>query len=192
MKSNLFNMVAALLVVSVCSAVSIGYVQQKTAEPIAASKKTKIINAIKEMVGDFNNNPFEEKTALSGNEVELYPARQDGNITSVAVKSFSNQGFGGKIELILGILMDGTVTGYKVTQQNETPGLGSKITEEKFSHQFVSLNTHSDQFKLSKDGGEIDAITGATISSKAVIDAVQKAISAYNNFAGAITHDDEE
>lgn len=192
MKSNLFNMIAALLVVSICSAASIGYVYQKTSEPIAKAKQAKIMTAIKEMVGTFDNNPIEEKTAISGNDVELYPARENGTITSVAVKSFSNQGFGGKIELILGILMDGTVTGYKVTQQNETPGLGSQVTEEKFSSQFVGLNTHSNKFSLSKDGGEIDAVTGATISSKAVIDAVQKAVSAYNNFAGAISHDTEE
>ena len=192
MKSNIFSMIAALLIVSICSAISIGYVYQKTFEPIAAAKKAKIMSAIKEMVGPFDNNPFEERTAISGNEVELYPARENGTITSVAVKSFSNQGFGGKIELILGILMDGTISGNKVTQQNETPGLGSKVTEEKFTSQFIGLNTHSDKFSLSKEGGEIDAVTGATISSRAVIDAVQKAVSAYNNFAGAISHDDEE
>lgn len=189
MKSNLFNMIAVLLVVAVCSAVSIGYVYELTSEPIAEAKKAKIVAAIKEMVKNFDNNPLEEKTTIGADGVVLYPAREDGNITSVAVETSSSQGFGGKIELIMGILMDGTVTGYKITQQNETPGLGSKVTEPSFSRQFVGLNTHNDNFNLKKDGGEIDAVTGATISSRAVVDAVKKAVNAYNNFAGAIGHE---
>ena len=189
MKSNLFNMIAVLLVVAVCSAVSIGYVYELTSEPIAEAKKAKIVAAIKEMVKNFDNNPLEEKTTIGTDGVVLYPAREEGNITSVAVETSSSLGFGGKIELIMGILTDGTVTGYKITQQNETPGLGSKVTEAAFSKQFVGLNTHNSNFSLKKDGGEIDAVTGATISSRAVIDAVKKAVAAYNNFAGAIDYE---
>lgn len=189
MKSTLFNMIAVLLTVAVCSAVSIGYVFERTKEPIAEAKKAKINDAIRAMVKSFDNNPLEEKTLIGEKGVVLYPARENGNITSVAVETSSNQGFGGKIELIMGILMDGTVTGYKITQQNETPGLGSKVTEPNFSRQFVGLNTHSDDFSLTKDGGEIDAVTGATISSRAVVDAVKKAVEAYNKFAGAISHE---
>ena len=189
MKSNLFNMIAVLLIVAVCSAISIGYVYELTADPIAEAKKAKTVAAIKEMVTNFDNNPLEEKTLLGDEGVVLYPAREDGIITSVAIETSSNQGFGGKIELIMGVLMDGTVTGYKITQQNETPGLGSKVTEQDFSRQFVGLNTHNDNFSLKKDGGEIDAVTGATISSRAVVDAVRKAVEAYNKFAGAIGHE---
>lgn len=184
-KSSLFNMIAAMLTIAVASAASIGYVYQKTAEPIAVAKKQKTLNAIKELVGNFDNNPFDEKTDLSDGENELYPAREDGIITAVAVKSSSNNGFGGKIELITGILTDGTLAGCKIIEQNETPGLGSKVTESKFSNQFVGLNTFTDKIDLNKDGGEIDAVTGATISSRAVVEAVKKAVNAYNRFAGA-------
>ena len=93
--------------------------------------------------------------------------------------------------MIIGMLMDGTVTGYKVIEQKETPGLGSKIAEKKFAGQFVGLNAYQDQFKLQKDGGEIDAVTGATISSRAVIDAVQKAVQTYKKFnAGATGYEE--
>mgnify|MGYP000771863080 FL=1 len=92
---------------------------------------------------------------------------------------------------IIGMLMDGTVTGYKVIEQKETPGLGTKIAESKFADQFIGLNSYHDQFKLKKDGGEIDAVTGATISSRAVIDAVEKAVSTYKKFnAGATGHEE--
>lgn len=184
-KSSLFNMVAALLTIAICSAAAIGYVYQLTEEPIAAAKKQKTLNAIRDMVGVFDNNPFDEKTLLSDGQTELYPARENGIITSVAVKAQSNAGFGGKIELIAGISTDGTLIGYKIIEQNETPGLGTKVTEHKFSSQFEGMDTRSGNFNLSKDGGEIDAVTGATISSRAVVSAVKKAVSAYNKFAGA-------
>ena len=188
-KSSLFNMIMAMTVVSICSAASIAYVYQKTKEPIEASKTMKISKAIEEMVGNFDNKPYEERTTLSGGDLELYPARENGTITSVAIKSYSNNGFGGKIELIIGILMDGTVSGYKIIQQNETPGLGTKIAENKFSEQFVGLNAHDENFELSKNGGEIDALTGATISSNAVVEAVKKAVTAYKKFAGGAGND---
>ena len=188
-KSNLFNMIMAMTIVSICSAASIGYVFQKTKDPIEKSKIMKVSKAVTEMVGNFDNQPFEEKFSPSGSDLELYPAKEKGVTTSVAIKSYSNNGFGGKIELIIGLLMDGTVTGYKVIQQNETPGLGTKITEAKFSGQFVGLNAHKSNFELSKNGGEIDALTGATISSNAVVEAVKKAVTAFTNFAEGATND---
>lgn len=188
-------MIAALLCVAVISALSLGYVYQITKEPIAKAKDQKTLDAISEVVGDFDNNPFAEKTTVvSPNgkyELELFPARQNGIITSVAIKTFSDNGFGGKIELIIGMLMDGTITGYKVIEQKETPGLGTKIAEKKFADQFIGLNSYIHKIKLKKDGGEIDAVTGATISSKAVIDAVKKAIVTYKKFNAGATGNEE-
>ena len=194
-KSTLFNMIAALLAVAVLSAAALGYVYQITKEPIARAKDQKTLDAIREVVGTFDNNPFAEKTTIATpdgkSELELYPARENGIVTSVAIKTFSDNGFGGRIELIIGMLMDGTVTGYKVIEQKETPGLGTKIAESKFADQFIGLNSYHDQFKLKKDGGEIDAVTGATTSSRAVIDAVEKAVSTYKKFnAGATGHEE--
>ena len=108
----------------------------------------------------------------------------------MAVKTFSDNGFGGRIELIVGLLRDGTITGYKVLSQKETPGLGTKIAEEDFAGQFVGLNSYLDDISLTRSGGSIDAVTGATISSKAVIDAVGKAVETYKKFnAGATGHE---
>lgn len=149
-KSTLFNMIAAMLIVASGSAISIGYVYKITEQPIAESKNRKTMNAIAEVVGNFDNNPFDEKTELSNKPVELYPARENNTITSVAIKTSNNEGFGGKIELILGILTDGTITGYKIIEQNETPGLGTKVSENKFSKQFVGMNAYTDNFNLKK------------------------------------------
>lgn len=184
-KSTLSNMVAVLAIIAVCSATAIGYVYTITKAPIEEAKSNKMLQAIEDMVGTFDNNPFDEKIEIAGTQVELYPIRKNGDITAVAIKSLSNEGFGGKIELIIGILMNGTITGYKVIEQNETPGLGTKVTQPQFSKQFVGKSAYTDNLDLRNAGGEIDAVTGATISSKAVVGAVKSAVSAYNKFAGA-------
>ncbi len=189
-KSTLFNMIAVLMIIAICSAAAIGYVYKITKAPIDEAKNNNVLSAIKDLVDVFDNNPFEEKTAISGSRVELYPAREDGAIKSVAIKAFNNEGFGGRIELIIGILMDGTITGYKIIEQSETPGLGTKVNEPKFSKQFVGKNAYTNNFDLKKDGGEIDAVTGATISSKAVVNAVKSAVAAYNKFAGATQNEE--
>lgn len=123
-------MIAALLAVAVLSAAALGYVYQITKEPIARAKDQKTLDAIREVVGTFDNNPFAEKTTIATpdgkSELELYPARENGIVTSVAIKTFSDNGFGGRIELIIGMLMDGTVTGYKVIEQKETRDLAPK------------------------------------------------------------------
>ena len=183
-------MIAVLMIIAICSAAAIGYVYKITKAPIDEAKNNNVLSAIKDLVGVFDNNPFEEKTAISGSQVELYPAREDGAIKSVAIKAFNNEGFGGRIELIIGILMDGTITGYKIIEQSETPGLGTKVNEPKFSKQFVGKNAYTNNFDLKKDGGEIDAVTGATISSKAVVNAVKSAVAAYNKFAGATQNEE--
>lgn len=193
LKSSLSNMILALLAVAVLSAAALGYVYQITKEPIARAKDQKTLDAVREVVGNFDNNPFAERTEITTPDgkykLEFYPARENGMLTSFAVKTFSDNGFGGRIELIVGMWMDGTIIGYKVIEQKETPGLGTKITEKKFAGQFAGLNAYDD-ISLKKDGGTIDAVTGATISSRAVIDAVKKVLSTYRKFnTGATGHE---
>lgn len=192
MKSSLFNMIFVMLIVCGLSAWALGYVYQITKEPIDIAKNQKTVDAIAKIVGEFDNNPFDEKTNINAgkSKLEMFPARQNGNISAVAIKTYSKNGFSGKIELIIGISMDGTILGYKVIEHAETQGLGSKITEKKFSDQFVGLNTKSSEYKLSNDGGEVDALTGATISSKAVVDAIGKAAKAYNKFSAGASGDE--
>ena len=81
---------------------------------------------------------------------------------------------------------DQTISGYKVISSKETPGLGSKVSDSKFSEQFIGIRPKKKTFKVKQDGGEIDAVTAATISSRAVIDAIQKAYDAYNKLSTRI------
>lgn len=184
--STLFNMIFILVTIACLSALLIGVTYRITEEPIRLAKDQKELEAIAEVAGEFNNNPFEEQMNVldkNKNPITIYPARQDGTVTAIAVKSYSNKGFGGKIELIVGFAMDGSINGYKVIEQKETPGLGTKITDPKFKDQFIELNPRRSIIKVKQDGGEIDAVTAATISSRAVTDAIDRAYKAYNKFS---------
>lgn len=185
-KSNFINMVLTLTIIALVAAFILSYVEQLTKEPISRAKDTRELEAIASVIKEFDNDPFAEKlTITSANKkqkFELYPARKDGVINSYAIKTFSNNGFGGKIEMIVGFLMDGSINNFIITQSSETPGLGTKISDEKFKSQFRGLNPNKHGFKVRQDGGEIDAVTAATISSRAAIDAIKKAAKAYNNF----------
>jgi len=183
LSSSLGHMVCAMTFVAVFAGTILGFSYQITKAPIQTAKDNRKLEAIKEVIGsEFDNNPFAERINI-GNGIELYPARQNGKITSIAIKTYSNNAFSGRMELIVGFMLDGTINGYKVIEQKETPGLGSKIEEPKFSSQFKGLSPISKSFKVRQDGGEIDAITSATISSRAVVDAISRAYNKYLNFS---------
>lgn len=181
---KLLKLIIPMLFVALLSAISLAVVYKLTKEPIKAAKNAKELSAINEViVTEFNNNPFEEKIQIKNTGIEIYPARLDGTITSVAIKTFSNDGFGGKIELIVGFFLDGTITGYKIIEQKETPGLGDKVMEDGFANQLAGLHPDEQTFGVKQDGGEIDAVTGATISSRAVINTVKRAFDVYTNLS---------
>ena len=85
-------------------------------------------------------------------------------------------GYGGPIDLMVGLNPEGTITGVQVLRHTETPGLGAKITEEKFLKQFASRNIQDTNWALKKEGGDIDQISGATISPQAVVKALNEGL----------------
>ena len=184
--AQLFKMVFTLVLIATISAYVLGKVEQLTRGEIEKVKDARELDAVAEVVDEFDNNPFEEKmiirTTDRKDKLELFPARKGDKINSVAIKTYSNNGFGGKIELMLGIHVDGSIINYKVIEHKETPGLGTKVEEEKFKQQFYGYNPNKGGFRVKQDGGDIDAVTAATISSRAIINAIDRAYDAYNNF----------
>lgn len=184
--SSLINMGLALLITCTLSALSLGWVEELTADSIKKNSYLKELAAISSVVNEFNNNPYEEKMTITTpnkrHKLDLFPIRKDGVINSFAIKTYSNNGFGGRIEMIVGFYIDGAIKSFAITQHKETPGLGSKINDDKFKQQFNGYNPQKGIFKVRQDGGDIDAVTGATISSRAVIKAIQRAVDAFNNF----------
>ncbi len=178
--------VITLVAIASLSAFSLGYVHDKTYSAIQKAKDNQVLQAISDVVGEFDNDPFAEKTIIytknKKDKLVMYPARKGGKLTSVAIKSYSNSGFGGRIEIMTGINVSGSIKNFKVISSNETPGLGSKVDEPKFKEQFKDFYPHRQILKVKQDGGDIDAVTAATISSRAVLKAISRALDAFSNF----------
>ena len=109
---------------------------------------------------------------------EVCTAGDEGYVITTTDKD----GFGGNIQITVGIKKDGTINGVSILSISETAGLGMKATEPSFYNQYV--NKKADKFVVSKDGGDgeqIDALSGATITSRAVTGAVNAALGYYQN-----------
>ena len=183
-ESTFINMVSALLIVTLVASAVLGYVYELTKEPIAMAKLTKKLNAIKAVVPQFNNNPDSVKFELvveGGAPVIAYPAKMDDQLVGTAIESYTMSGFSGLIKIMVGLKPDGSIYGISVLEHKETPGLGTHMSDDWFLGQFKDKNPSSFNVKVKKDGGEVDAITAATISSRAFSDAVSRAYDAYMN-----------
>jgi electron transport complex protein RnfG len=177
-ESTFRNMALSLTLIALVSSALLGFVYEFTKEPIALSNLNKKLNAIRQVVPEFSNNPNDEMFRLAtgeGDSLEIYPAKKDDVIVGYAVNTYTSKGFSGNISLIAGFRPDGTIFNISVLEQKETPGLGTKMTEPGFKDQFNGKNPVEFQLKVKKDGGPVDAITAATISSRAFCDAVQRA-----------------
>ena len=177
-ESTFRNMVLSLTFISLAASASLGFVYEFTKKPIEISNLNKKLKAIRLVVPDFNNDPDKEMYKLptgSGDSLDIYPARKDNEIVGYAVNTYTRNGFSGNISLMAGFKPDGTIFNITVLEHKETPGLGSKMNDPGFKDQFNLKNPASFELKVKKDGGPVDAITAATISSRAFCDAVQRA-----------------
>ena len=180
MKSTLFNMVAVLFTITLIASAGVGAVNMITAEPIAAAKALATKEAIANVVPSFESNEISEQT-LDEMPIKVYTAKTGDKVVGYAVESMTKNGFGGVIRMMVGFLPDGTINNVSVLEQAETPGLGTKMCDENnvLLSSIQSKNANNITFKVKKDGGELDALTAATISSRAYYDAVARAHQAF-------------
>lgn len=191
LSSTLPNMVLSL--VGICLVVSgiLALLNHVTQEPIAEAKVTAKVDAIKQVMPEFDNNPYEDRFALllegEKDSLTIYPASLSGKPVGYAIETYTNSGFNGRISLMVGLDMSGTLVDFSVLELSETPGLGTKIPEWFHTPSAKGLiqdvrglqMAQEAPLKVSKDGGRVDAITAATISSRAFLDAVNRAYTAY-------------
>ena len=190
-----------LVIITVVAGLVLGAVYGITKKPIAdqeAKAQMEAYKAVFPKASDFKDvDGFSEEAASK--VIASYKNTVDGHesdVISSAVEAVdasgealgyifnitTSKGYGGDIQLTVGIQSDGTVSGYSVLSISETAGLGMKATEPSFYNQYV--NKQADKFVVSKDGGDgeqIDALSGATITSRAVTGAVNAALGYYQN-----------
>lgn len=183
-ESTLKNMVMTLSIITLAASSILGGVYAITKEPIDAAKTAKTNSAISKVVPEFDNDPSADKfiKELDGKSYVVYPAKSGAEIVGYAVESYTSGGFGGRIMLMVGFNADGTINNTAVLSHAETPGLGDKMVEGKsdFSVQFKGKNPADFKLLVKKDGGDVDAITASTITSRAFCDAVTTAWEVYN------------
>ena len=184
-KSSFKNMTICLFAIClVCSALLAG-VYALTAEPIAAAAAAKNEAAIKQVLPDVAVAIEEERTVeMDGVEYSYNLAYDEpGNTVGCAI-NVSALGFGGPISIKVGFDVNGVICNTKVLSQAETPGLGAKCTEEAFSSQFKGFDPAQKTLAVKKDGGDVDAITASTITSRAYTNALATAVKVYATIAG--------
>lgn len=185
MKSTMKNMVLSLTIIASAMGGLLAWVHELTKKPIAeASTRTKneaLASVLPAYDNDLSSTSHEVTVAGDTRPVTLYDATLEGTPVGTAVESWTMDGFSGEITVIVGFDNDGVVTGYRVLQHAETPGLGAKANEWfRDSIGSRSILGTTQPLTLSKEGGLIDGITAATITSRAFLGAINRAREAIN------------
>ena len=189
MESTLKNMVAVLFGITLVASAGVGVVNMITVEPIAQSKQAATTAALTEVLPPFDETTGEELT-IDEMPITVYTATKGGVVAGYAVQSMSKLGFGGAVRMMVGFDPDGRVVNINVLEQTETPGLGTKMCDEGNpllgsvkGQRLEDKQLVDGKLAVRKDGGDVDALTAATISSRAYVDAVNRAWMAYKSVA---------
>ena len=192
MKSTLVNMTAVLFGITLVASAGVGVVNMITEEPIALAKKAATKSALTEVLPAFESTE-EQTLTIDELPITVYTARNGGEVAGYAVQTMTKQGFNGVVRLMVGFTPDGEVVNVNVLEQSETPGLGTKMADEGNvllgsiqGQKLENKKLVDGKLAVTKDGGDVDALTAATISSRAYVDAVNRAWMAYKSVATGV------
>ncbi len=182
MKSSLKNMVLVLFAITLVASAGVGVVYMITKEPIAVAEAKAKSDALAEVLPAFDTTEQEVLT-INDMAITVHTAKSADKVVGYAVETMSKNGFGGPVSLMVGFSPEGTVLNINVLKQTETPGLGTKMADEgnPLLMSFKDKNIGDMKLAVKKEEGDVDALTAATISSKAYIDAVARAWEAFKS-----------
>lgn len=178
LESSLTNMVLVLTVISVVAGGTLAYVNEVTQEPIAEISAKNLQDGIKKVIIGSTDGELKVEEPVEADGYTIYVTDK-----GTAVKAVAN-GFGGPIEVLVGFNEAGNILGYTILSTVETPGLGVKADtwfQKGGKGDIIGRNPGEKELSVTKDGGEIDAITASTITSRAFLGAVN---AAYHAFKG--------
>ena len=188
--NEMIKMVVVLTILCCVSGGLLASIHDGTAAQIE-NQQLKFVKgpAIKTILEGSSNDPITDRFKITDGDVErnFFVGKFDGKANTIAFEGLG-KGFGGDLGIMVGVnLDDQKLVGVAVTTHSETPGLGAKAKEDPgFSAQFKGLSVDED-IKVTNDGGDINAISGATITSRAVCDAVNKSLAAYKRIKPQLT-----
>ena len=183
---TIVQMVVVLLLIAVICSAGVAAIYDATKDTIAQQKAEKEQASLKLVLPEHDNDPTKETVTitLSGTDYLCYVAKKDGQPVGYAVKAGNMNGYNGHVEVLTGFKPDGTIINTQATVLAETPGLGQKAIEPKYHDQFNGKNPNAFRLTVKKDGGDVDAISAATITSRAYAHAVQTAYDALMTHLG--------
>ncbi|WP_207259627.1 RnfABCDGE type electron transport complex subunit G [Desulfovibrio sp. Huiquan2017] len=184
---EMIKMVLVLSLICGLSGLTLATVRQSTSARIEEQVMTYVQGpALSQIFTGYDNNPIKDRKTfdLPDGPVTVFPAMKNGKLLGVAFETFG-KGFGGPVGIMVGFNIDGTtLAGIGTTTLKETPGLGMRLVEPEYRDQFRGHTTKS--VALTKDGGDIAAIAGATISSTGSVAAVNEAIGIFQQIKDKI------
>ncbi len=179
-ESSLKNMLLALTAIALVAAAALAALNAVTAEPVAKAQQAKVEKAISAVLPAFDR--LEERTV---DGTTCYVAfDQAGQMVGAAVSAGNDKGFGGHLQLMVGFDAEGTVSGYQILETHETPGLGAKADQwfqKDGKGNVIGRKPVDGNLTVKKDGGDIDAITGSTITSRAFLGIINDAAAVFAN-----------
>jgi Na+-translocating ferredoxin:NAD+ oxidoreductase subunit G len=178
---EILKLIGVLTIISAGAGVLLALTNSVTMKPIAEARRQETLQALSRVLPPFDNQPDADTKSFTEDGVTwtFYVARKAKRFAGTAFTATSRKGYGGPITLMAGLSGDGTLRTVQILSQQETPGLGTKITVPPFSKQFDERSIDGAKWAVKKDGGDFDAITGATISSRAVLEAIRGGLDVY-------------
>lgn len=179
-KDGNLRLVVSLGTICIIAGLLLAVMNSLTAGPIAEGAQRARVVAVAEVLPKFDNNPLECLTVVRVGEdsAVVFPGKMGDRLTGIAVEITAVNSFSGQIRLMIGFDVEGRVADYNVLEQSETPGLGAKVGEwfrEGGSRGIMGRMPAEEPLQVIKDGGEIDGITAATITSRSFLNAVNRA-----------------
>ncbi|NCB39076.1 MAG: RnfABCDGE type electron transport complex subunit G [Erysipelotrichia bacterium] len=185
---DMMHMGLFLFIIAAVSGILLAYTENLTAPLIKENQRQLLEQARREVLPEAKS--FSDK--ILENETDKIPVTAgftSSNELAGIVMNVSPKGYGGPIEMVVGITPAGRISGVKILSQKETPGLGTKLSAPVFTEPFKKLLTEKSapDFRVKKDGGDIDAITAATISSRAFCSGLKDALANYEKIKAGLS-----
>lgn len=178
-KDSIWRLVIVLTCISLLAALALTGVYALTKGPIEKGQKEKKEKALQSVLPAYEGTVRDTVVVDADNEqIPVHLAiGKDGELCGAGIEIYTKKAFSGRFDLMVGFDAEGTIVNTEVLKASETPGLGDKINKDKsdFAKQFNHQSPADFKLVVKKDGGDVDAITAATISSRAYCDAVQRA-----------------
>lgn len=192
---DIIRLLLALTLIAATAGLILSQVESLTREPIKEQRRLQMLKALSAVLPDFDNSPDTDTIALENGInkkgkpvlVVFYRGRKAEQLVGTAFKVIAPDGYSGNINVMVGIAPNDQIIGIEILTHAETPGLGSKISESWFKDQFKGKSLDNIDWRVKKDGGEFDQITGATISPRAIVGAVKKGLEFYRKHKTKIT-----